>query len=372
VDTVLRALPHNPTTEMDLQLFGLSHRLRSDPEAAARLGAGLGAAARAEIDPRALAKEYLRGELPSALQRALAEFLEVYGARGVAEIDVGMPRWRDDPTHLLGSLQNYLALPKVGDPSLPDPERQFQNGAAEAAAMVEELCARAGRRSRLRAMVVRFLLSRVRELCGLREAPKFYAVRVFGQARQLLSRLGTGLAAAGRLTQADGIFFLTLAQARQAALGADLREVEKGQRKTYARELLRRHLPRILLSDGSEPQGAAVAGGAQGPALQGTPASAGQVTGVARVVLDPQGAQLLPGEILVAPSTDPGWTPLFLTAGGLVMEMGGAMSHGAVVAREYGIPAVVGVAPATERIRTGDRILVDGTQGAVTVTPAGA
>jgi pyruvate,water dikinase len=91
------------------------------------------------------------------------------------------------------------------------------------------------------------------------------------------------------------------------------------------------------------------------------------------VVLDPLGARLEPGDILVAPSTDPGWTPLFLTAGGLVMEMGGAMSHGAVVAREYGIPAVVGLAGATERIPDGATILVDGTAGTVVeIEPRGA
>ena len=100
--------------------------------------------------------------------------------------------------------------------------------------------------------------------------------------------------------------------------------------------------------------------------LVGTPASAGTITGIARVVMDPVGAHLEPGEILVAPSTDPGWTPLFLTAGGLVMEMGGSNSHGAVVAREYGIPAVVGVREAVTRIKTGERITVDGSTGAVT------
>jgi phosphohistidine swiveling domain-containing protein len=93
------------------------------------------------------------------------------------------------------------------------------------------------------------------------------------------------------------------------------------------------------------------------------------VAGRARVILEPSGASLQPGEILVAPSTDPGWTPLFLTAGGLVMEMGGAMSHGAVVAREYGIPAVVGVPDATERIATGERITVDGSTGTISTQP---
>jgi len=101
--------------------------------------------------------------------------------------------------------------------------------------------------------------------------------------------------------------------------------------------------------------------------LIGAPASAGTVTGKARVILDPVSAQLEPGEILVAPSTDPGWTPLFMTAGALVMEMGGPISHGAVVAREYGIPAVVGVPDATTRIKTGDILSVDGAAGTITV-----
>jgi pyruvate,water dikinase len=128
----------------------------------------------------------------------------------------------------------------------------------------------------------------------------------------------------------------------------------------------------VLLSDGIEPEALAGAGSSAsgvarepGGKLFGVPASAGTVTGIARVVLDPVGAHLEPGEILVAPSTDPGWTPLFLTAGGLVMEMGGANSHGAVVAREYGIPAVVGVPGATLRIQDGQRIEVRGAEGCV-------
>jgi rifampicin phosphotransferase len=132
-------------------------------------------------------------------------------------------------------------------------------------------------------------------------------------------------------------------------------------------------VPRVLLSDGTEPEAQMQSTRTVEGALSGTPASAGSVTGPARVILDPIGAHLEPGEILVAPSTDPGWTPLFLTAGGLVMEMGGANSHGAVVAREYGIPAVVGVAGATTHITTGQQIIVDGTNGVVTTAvPSGA
>jgi phosphoenolpyruvate synthase/pyruvate phosphate dikinase len=136
-------------------------------------------------------------------------------------------------------------------------------------------------------------------------------------------------------------------------------------RQAYDAELRRRHMPRGLLSDGIEPEAAmAPAGSTNG--LAGTPASAGMATGIARVIYDPAGAHLEPGEILVAPSTDPGSTPLFLTAGALVLEMGGANSHGAAVAREYGIPAVVGVPGATRRIVTGQRITVEGAGGTIT------
>jgi len=125
----------------------------------------------------------------------------------------------------------------------------------------------------------------------------------------------------------------------------------------------------VLLSDGTEPTIESAPATAGDNVLRGTAASPGQVTAPARVVLEPHDAHLAYGDILVAPSTDPGWTPLFLTAGGLVMEMGGAMSHGAIVAREYGIPAVVGVVGAVERIHTGQRITVDGGAGTVMFAP---
>jgi rifampicin phosphotransferase len=141
-----------------------------------------------------------------------------------------------------------------------------------------------------------------------------------------------------------------------------MRELVAARRDEFERERARRHIPRVLLSDGTDAEAALVSAG---EGLRGSPASPGIVSGIARVILSPAGARLEPGEILVAPSTDPGWTPLFLTAGALVMEMGGMMSHGAVVAREYGIPAVVGVAGATEQITTGQRITVDGAAGTV-------
>ncbi|MCL5677316.1 MAG: PEP-utilizing enzyme [Firmicutes bacterium] len=142
----------------------------------------------------------------------------------------------------------------------------------------------------------------------------------------------------------------------------DLRALTAIHRTEYQRDMARRAAPRVITSLGETFYGAAPA--AEG-ALTGTSASPGVYEGRVRVILDPKGAKLEPGEILVAPGTDPAWTPLFLSAGALVMEIGGIMSHGSVVAREYGIPAVVGVAGATQLLRTGQRVRVDGETGQV-------
>jgi len=240
---------------------------------------------------------------------------------------------------------------------------------AAAEAMVATLAQRAHRRGRLRGRLVELALGRARELAGMREAPKFFIVRLLYRARELLLGIGRELEAKGKLAAVDEIFLLDLPELRSAIEGADLRQQADVRRASMARERDRRRIPRVLLSDGTDAELLLIADQPAG-SLIGTPASAGRVTGRARVVMDPAGARIEPGEILVAPSTDPGWTPLFLTAGGLVMEMGGAMSHGAVVAREYGIPAVVGLPQATARLQTGQWITVDGGAGTVTVGEA--
>jgi pyruvate,water dikinase len=265
----------------------------------------------------------------------------------------------------LGVLANYLRLE---DPELA-PDVQFRRAAREADEMAADLTRRARRKGRIRGALVGFLLRRARDLSGMREMPKFCIILLFARARELLWPVGEELAKAGRLESAGDIFFVSLPEARAALAGKDLRSVVRERRAVYDREVKRRHVPRILLSDGTEPAADEAPDAASDGALRGTPASPGTATAMARVILDPTGARLEPGEILVAPSTDPGWTPLFLTAGGLVMEMGGAMSHGAVVAREYGIPAVVGLPDAPERIATGQRITVDGSKGTVTIGP---
>ncbi|WP_140416301.1 PEP/pyruvate-binding domain-containing protein, partial [Arthrobacter globiformis] len=354
---VLRGLPNNVTTEMDLELWRVATSIKSDPHSVAVLTGHA---------PAVLAHRFAAGELPAAAQARLAGFLARYGHRAVAEIDVGLPRWRDDPAHILGVLANYLRLE---DPERA-PDRQFSKAAAEAEAQIERLVAEARSRGRLRAVAVRAALRRARLFAGLRELPKFQIVLALAEVRKQLAEVGAVLAEQTRLARADDIFFLDFAEAHQALDGADMQDLVAQRQGAYYLELERRHIPRMLLSDGTEPETLLTDGGTAAGALSGSPASAGTVTAPARVILNPVGAHLEPGEILVAPSTDPGWTPLFLTAGGLVMEMGGPNSHGAVVAREYGIPAVVGVADATSLLSTGQEVTVDG--GAGTVVPRAA
>jgi rifampicin phosphotransferase len=351
---VLRGLPHNITTEMDLQLWELTEEIRNDEESRRAF---------TDLAVPDLLQRYRERALPPVAQRRLQGFLRRFGHRAVAEIDLGMPRWSDDPSHLLGVISNYLRL----DTDDLDPITQFKAGEAKAESMIITLTSRAAEQSRLRARLAGWTLRRVRQLVGLREAPKFLLVMALGVMRDHLKAVGMELTSKRVIDQVDDVFFLDLGDARRGLAGEDLRTLVAERREAYQQELKRRHIPRLLLSDGTEPEAVAIETAQGDGSLAGSPASTGMVTGRARVVLDPVGAHLEPGEILVAPSTDPGWTPLFLTAGGLVMEMGGSNSHGAVVAREYGIPAVVGVPDATHKIETGQLITVDGAAGLVSI-----
>ncbi|MBP1137849.1 pyruvate,water dikinase [Arthrobacter sp. PvP023] len=359
LEAVLRGLPHNVTTIMDLELWQLAVSFGRDPEARRVF---------TELGPDELAALYKAATLPGVAQAGLRKFLSKYGHRAVAEIDLGMPRWAEEPDHLLGMISNYLRV----EDAEQAPDRQFARAADHAEARVSELVERAAARSRLRGRLVALCLRRARQLSGLRELPKFYIVMVLAEMHRQLTAVGEELTRTGTIAAAGDVFFLDFEELRVALRGADLKEVVAVRRRMYDVELRRRRVPRLLLSDGTDVEAAMMAAAAALPQsaaadrLTGTPASAGTATGKVRVVMDPVGAHVEPGEILVAPSTDPGWTPLFLTAGALVMEMGGVISHGAVVAREYGIPAVVGVADATVRLRDGQTVTVDGAAGTVT------
>jgi pyruvate,water dikinase len=353
-----RGLPHNVTTEMDLALWGTAQAIRSVSEAAAGLGA---------MDVADAVAAYRAGALPSAAQAAIAGFLKRYGMRGVGEVDLGRARWREDPTFVLQAVKSYLEIDEAHSPAAA-----FHTGAARAEQAERELAAALGALpgGGAKRRKWRFMARRLRELGGLREFPKFALINWMGIYREALLAFGQGYAEQGALASPDDLFFLHMAELKALGSGEsrDWRALVDGRRADYAREARRTRIPRVMLSDGTSYYDAVTSGAEEDAnALRGSPVSPGVAEGLARVVLDPHDARLLPGEILVCPATDPGWTPLFLTAGALVMEVGGMMTHGSVVAREYGIPAVVGVACATERLKTGQRLRVDGASGTVSV-----
>jgi pyruvate,water dikinase len=265
---------------------------------------------------------------------------------------------------VFAAIAGYL---RVTDPDQA-PDVRFARAAADAVAKIDELVARARRTRPVRAALAGFVLRRSRALAGLRELPKFAWLHAFAELRRQLLTAGAELRERGVLDRADDIMFLDFGEALAAVGGGDdLRDRIAARRADYDREMRRRSVPGLLLSDGTNPEALAPATPAADGALAGMAAAPGTATGRARVILDPAGARVEPGEILVAPTTDPGWTPLFLTAGGLVTETGAAMAHGPTVAREYGIPAVICVRDATQLITTGQLITVDGAAGTVTI-----
>ncbi len=345
----LRSLDGNVTTAMDLALWEAATRIRADAASLEQL-TGLGTE---EVVAR-----FRTGSLPQPAQQALTLFLDRYGVRGTGEIDLGRPRWADDPTPVVDSLRGYLTLPDDAEP----PDQAYAQGRVAAEEALRRLT---GRLPRWQAAQARALVRLVRGSFGARETPKLALVRVLGVLRSALLDSGADLVAADRLDRADDVIFLHLGDLRRAweLDPAELRARVAVNRHRYQAEQRRQQVPRVVLGDGRTfYQGV----GGEGD-LTGSPVSPGVVEGLVRVVRSPSGAGLQAGEIMVCPGTDPAWTPLFLTAAGLVTEVGGMMTHGSVVAREYGIPAVVGVHEATQRLVTGQRIRLDGSTGAITL-----
>ncbi len=356
---VTRGVPHNPTTEMDLALWEAARAIQQNPESAAEF---------ADHTPAELAGRYRLGDMSAALSQVLEGFLQRYGGRGFCEIDLGRPRWSEDPTHVFEVLNGYLQIP----PGESAPDAVFASGATSGEAALDRLVAalRHSRGGWFKAWQARFLGSRVRELMGTREAPKFFVVRLFARVRWAMLEIGAELVQSGKLARPDDLFYLKFNEMQALAAempgqpGSNWQKIILARREAFEREGLRRQIPRLLLSDGRAFYDG-MAGSGQDGQLTGSPVSPGVVEGRVRVVLDPRKAGLLPGEILVCPGTDPSWTPLFLTAAGLIMEVGGMMTHGAVVAREYGIPAAVGVDRATLRLQTGQLVRLNGSSGVI-------
>jgi rifampicin phosphotransferase len=352
---VTRSLPNNVTTEMDLALWRTANTIRQDADSIKMF---------LDSDARTLSSRYLNGTLPQASQTAIADFMRRYGMRGLAEIDMGQPRWREEPTSVMQTLQSYLQIPEE-----MAPDALFEKGAKAAELAIERLAmqARRGSGGEIKEKMVRVLAGRIRTLMGLRESPKFFIVRLMGIIRNELLASGDDFVQEGIIERAEDLFFLYFSELQALANheACDWKALIAERRSLYDRENRRKQIPRVLVSDGRAFYEGLGSETDTGDVITGSPVSPGVAEGIVHVILDPRGARLAPGEILVCPGTDPAWTPLFMVAGGLITEVGGMMTHGSVVAREYGIPAVVGVHQATTRLKNGQRIRIDGTAGKI-------
>ncbi|WP_405752092.1 phosphoenolpyruvate synthase [Streptomyces sp. NBC_01411] len=358
-DTLTLSAPGNITSEMGLALLDVADVIRPKPEVVEFLR-GVEHAGYAEnttfLDELA--------KLPggTGARDAIEAYLDRYGMRCVGEIDITRPRWSERPATLVPVILDNVRNFEPGAA-----ERRFEHGRQKAQQKEQDVL------SRLRALPdgdrkadeAKRMIDQVRTFIGYREYPKYGIIsRYFVYKRALLAEAGR-LVRAGVLPEKEDVFYLTFQELHDVVRSnqADGRLIQ--QRKDAFRSYHALTPPRVLTSDGEAVNGAYRRDDAPAGALIGLPVSTGTIEGRARVILDMAEADLEEGDILVTTFTDPSWSPLFVAVAGLVTEVGGQMTHGAVIAREYGLPAVVGVDQATRLIRDGQRIRVHGTDGYV-------
>lgn len=354
-DALTLSAPGNVTSEMGLALLDVADAIRPHPEVVAFLE-------RVEGD------DFLDGlaKLPggAGARDAVEAYLDRYGMRCVGEIDITRPRWRERPAALLPAI-----LDNVRNFGPGAAERRFEQGRRTALEKEREVLTRLralpdGER---KAAETQRMIDRVRTFAGYREYPKYGIVSRYAVYKRALLEEAGRLVRAGVLSAAEDVFHLTFQEFHEAVR---TRRVDEGLVRRRE-EAYRAHRaltpPRVLTSDGEALSGAYRRDDVPAGALVGLAVSAGTVEGRARVVLDMEEADLEAGDILVTAYTDPSWSPVFVGITGLVTEVGGLMTHGAVIAREYGLPAVVGVDGATRLIRDGQRIRVHGTDGYVEI-----
>jgi rifampicin phosphotransferase len=357
-DTLTQSVPHNVTSEMGLALLDVADVIRPHPDVVAFLH---------DVEDEGFLDELEKLEGGREARDAIRAYLDMYGMRCVGEIDITRPRWSERPTTLvpviLGNIKNFE--PGAG-------KRRFEQGRQEARKKEQELLGRLrtvpdGER---KAEEAKRMIDRVRTFIGYREYPKYGMVSRYFVYKQALLDEAERLVQAHALREKEDIFYLTFQELHDVVRTNQADDQLIRQRKEAFRSYQALTPPRVLTSDGEVVAGAYRRDDLPTGALVGLAVSAGTIEGRARVILDMAEAELEAGDILVTAHTDPSWSPLFVAINGLVTEVGGLMTHGAVIAREYGLPAVVGVEHATRLIRDGQRIRVNGTDGYIEILTA--
>ncbi|MEP6493807.1 MAG: rifamycin-inactivating phosphotransferase [bacterium] len=356
-DALAQSVPNNVTSEMGLALLDVADVIRPHPDVVAFL--------------QDVEDEDFLNELPTLAggqeaRDAIRAWLDTYGMRGVGEIDITRPRWSERPTTLLpmilGNIRNFE--PGAG-------ERRFEQGRQEALKKEQELLGRlrALPNGESKAEEAKRMIDRVRTFAGYREYPKYGMVSRYFVYKQALMEEAERLVQAHVICEKEDIFYLRIQELQDVVRTNQADDQLIRERKEAFRSYQALTPPRVLTSDGEMISGAYRREDLPAGALVGLPVSSGTVEGRARVILNIGDANLEAGDILITAYTDPSWTPLFVAIKGLVTEVGGRMTHGAVIAREYGLPAIVGVEHATRLIRDGQRIRVHGTEGYVEILP---
>jgi len=351
-DTLTQSVPHNITSEMGLALLDVADVIRPHPDVVDFLE-------QVEDDDFLDQLPALAGGREA--RDAIQAYLDAYGMRCVGEIDITQPRWSEHPTALVPMILSNIRNAEPGAH-----ERRFEQGRQEARTKEQELLTRLrADHDGERADETKRMIDRVRTFAGYREYPKYHMVsRYFVYKQALLEEAGR-LVEAGVLHDKEDLYYLTFQELYDVVRTHHVDDDLIHERKDAYTSYQALTPPRVLTSEGEVVTGTYRRDDLPPGALAGLPVSAGTVEGRARVILDLAEADLGPGDILVTAFTDPSWTPVFLGIAGLVTEVGGLMTHGAVIAREYGLPAVVGVERATKLIRDGQRIRVHGTDGYV-------
>ena len=352
-DILTQSVPNNVTSEMGLALLDVADAIRPHPEVVAFLR---------QVDDDEFVNELPKLAGGRESRDAIRGWLDKYGMRGVGEVDITRPRWSESPSTLvpmiLGNIRNFAP---------GEARRRFDQGREEALQKEADVL------KRLRTMPngdpkadeVKRMIDRVRTFVGYREYPKYGMVNRYFIYKQALMEEAERLVRANVLRDKEDIFYLTFEELHDVVRTHRVDEDLIRQRKDAFRSYQALTPPRVLTSDGEAVAGSYRRKDFPPGALVGMPVSAGVIEGRARVILNLADAELEAGDILVTAFTDPSWTPLFVAIKGLVTEVGGLMTHGAVIAREYGLPAIVGVENASRLIRDGQRIRVNGTDGYV-------
>ncbi|MFF2450288.1 phosphoenolpyruvate synthase [Neobacillus sp. NPDC058068] len=354
-DTLSQSVPNNITSEMGLALLDVADVIRPYPEVIDYLQ---------HIKDDNFLDELVNFDGGKEARDAFNAFLNKYGMRCAGEIDITRTRWCEKPITIvpmiLGNIKNF-------EPNASN--RKFEQGRLEALKKEQELLDRLKQLpdGEQKAKETKRMVDLIRNFIGYREYPKYGMVNRYFVYKLALLEEAEQLVQAGVFLEKEDIYYLTFEElldvVRTNKLDYQIISKRKDEYKLYEKLTP----PRVITSDGEIIVGEYKRDNLPAEAIAGLPVSSGVIEGRARVILNLEDADLEDGDILVTAFTDPSWTPLFVSIKGLVTEVGGLMTHGAVIAREYGLPAVVGVENATKLIKDGQRILVNGTEGYIEI-----